>query len=408
MATSKRKGVKSSAQDNFIGPNNVTGVTSTNVGSGRAFNNGRIDVSWTNPTTGNTPTGYKVYDGSTLVATISHPTNTATITGLSSDTAYTYTVKAYDSYGEASGESASAVTATTVPATPSAPTATAQGSAATDDVSWSAPASGGSAITSYDWESNDGKSGNTASTSVSVGQEAGTSQSYRVRAKNANGDSEWSSYSSQITSFSFTPFGFTPFGAFGFTPFGAFGFTPFGAFGFVSFGFTPFGAFGFLNFGFSPSQCVHEDTLIKTPNGLIAAKDIKVGDTVYTLGLDEVDSENPFTLNSSSLTSTGIIEAEIQNIEASQKDVVVWFNGDDSAKFSQEQPMFVKRDGQYQILTSGLVDVNDYLIKIGSEGEILETLVTSVDSQEGEFNVYSFATGPKSWYIAGDYLVHIK
>jgi hypothetical protein len=408
MATSKRKGVKSSAQDNFIGPNNVTGVTSTNVGSGRAFNNGRIDVSWTNPTTGNTPTGYKVYDGSTLVATISHPTNTATITGLSSNTAYTYTVKAYDSYGEASGESASAVTATTVPETPSAPTATAQGSAATDDVSWSAPASGGSAITSYDWESNDGKSGNTASTSVSVGQEAGTSQSYRVRAKNANGDSEWSSYSSQITSFSFTPFGFTPFGAFSFTPFSAFGFTPFGAFGFVSFGFTPFGAFGFLNFGFSPSQCVHEDTLIKTPNGLIAAKDIKVGDLIHTIDINEIDLENSLSLNSISLTSSGLIESEVQNIEASQKDTIVWFNNDDTTKFSQEQPIFIKRDGQYGIISSGLIDINDTLIKVSDSGEIVETLITDIKTQQGNYNVYSFSTGLKPWYIAGGVLVHTK
>jgi len=37
-----RKGTKSSAQDNFIGPNNVSGVSSTNVGSGRAYNDGRL------------------------------------------------------------------------------------------------------------------------------------------------------------------------------------------------------------------------------------------------------------------------------------------------------------------------------------------------------------------------------
>jgi len=402
-----RKGTKSSAQDNFIGPNNVTGVTSTNVGSGRAFNDGRIDVSWTNPSAGNTPTGYKiycdVYGTPTLKATIAHPTNTAQLTGLSSNTSYTVTVKAYDSYAEASGASASAVTVTTVPATPGAPSVSAAGGSATDNVSWSAPADGGSAITSYDWQSNDGKSGNTGSTSVSVGQEAGSQQAYRVRANNANGNSNYSSYSNTITSFSFAPFGFTPFGAFGFTPFGAFGFTPFGAFG-----FTPFGAFGFLNFGFSPSQCVHEDTLIKTPNGLVAAKDIKIGDSIYTLDLNEMNSEDPLSLNSASLTSTGLIQSEVQNIEASQKDALVWFNGDESAKFSQEQPMFVKRDGQYGILSSGLIDVNDILIKVSESGEISETAVTEVNTQEGSFNVYSFATGPKSWYIAGDYLVHIK
>jgi hypothetical protein len=229
-----RKGTKSSAQDNFIGPNDVTGVTSTNVGSGRAFNDGRIDVSWTNPSTGNTPTGYKVYDGATLKATITHPTSTAQITGLSSNTSYTFTVKAYDAYAETAGVSASAVTATTVPATPSAPSVSSP-SAGNDSVSWSAPANGGAAITGYTWESNDSKSGTTSDTSVTVSQEQGTTQAYRVKATNANGDSAFSNYSADVT----TTFSFAPFGAFGFTPFGAFGFTPFGAFGFTPFGFAP-------------------------------------------------------------------------------------------------------------------------------------------------------------------------
>jgi len=230
MAT-RGKGIRSSAQDNFIGPNNVTGVTATDVGTSRAYNNGAITVSWTNPSAGNTPTGYYVYDGATLKATISHPTSTATITGLSSATSYTFTVKAYDSYGTASGASATA-TATTVPATPSAPTVSSVSQQSTDVVSWTAPATGGKAITAYYWTSSDGKSGSTASTSVNVSQEAGTAQTYNVYAVNANGSSGTSANSASFTSFSFSPFGFTPFG---FTPFG---FTPFG---FTPFGFTPFG-----------------------------------------------------------------------------------------------------------------------------------------------------------------------
>jgi hypothetical protein len=260
MAQARKRGLRSSAQDNFIGPNNVTSVTASDVGTGRAFGDGAITVSWTNPTTGNTPTGYKVYDGATLKATVSHPTSTATITGLSGGTSYTFTVKAYDGYNEASGTNAPATTATTVPATPSAPSASTVNGAAQDTVSWSAPNNGGKAITNYYWTSSDGKSGNTANTSVTVNQEAGSQQTYNVRADNGNGSSGTSANSGQVTTFSFTPFGFTPFG---FTPFGAFsfvpfGFTPFGAFSFVPFGFTPFGAFSFTPFaafgafGFTP------------------------------------------------------------------------------------------------------------------------------------------------------------
>ena len=314
----------------------------------------------------------------------------------------------------------SSVTATTVPEAPAAPSVSSP-SAGSDSVSWNAPATGGKTISGYSWESNDSKSGTTngSTTSVSVSQEQGTTQKYRVKASNANGDSAWSAYSADVTTtfsfvpfgafgftpFGFTPFGFTPFGftPFGFTPFGAFGFTPFGAFG-----FTPFGAFGFLNFGFSPSQCVYENTLIKTPTGLIAAKDIKVGDKVYTLDITEVNPNDSMSLNVASLTSNGLIEVEVQNIESSQKDTLVWFNNDDSAKFSQEQPMFVKRDGQYGVVSSGLVDAGDILLKASGSGEIEEVEVTEVNTQEGTFNVYSFSTSPQTWYIAGDYLVHTK
>jgi len=429
-----RKGTKSSAQDNFIGPNNVSGVNATNVGSGRAFNDGRIDVSWTNPSAGNTPTGYKVYDGATLKATISHPTSTAEITGLTSGTSYTFTVKAYDSYGEASGENASAVTATTVPATPSAPTASAQGSAATDDVSWSAPADGGSAITSYDWESNDSKSGNTASTSTSVGQEAGTSQSYRVRAKNANGDSAWSEYSSQVTSFSFTPFSFVPFGAFGFTPFGftpfgafgftPFGFTPFGAFGFTpfgAFGFTPFGAFGFTPFsfapfGFSPPSCIDENTLIDTPNGLVAAKDLQIGSEVYTVSLQEIplsDETGQYDFDyvgfeSDTLTSLQKTTTTIVSAEPSSRDMVICFNGEQDKLYSTSQPVFAKSNNKYQVMPTGAISAGDYLIGVNNDGSFTEILVETIDAVSKNTTVYQFNCEPADWFIAGGYLVHNK
>ena len=428
MAT-VRKGTKSSAQDNFIGPKNVSGVSATNVGSGRAFNDGRIDVSWTNPSAGNTPTGYKVYDGATLKATISHPTSTAQITGLTSGTSYTFTVKAYDSYGEASGENASAVTATTVPATPSAPSASAQASVATDNVSWSAPSDGGTAITSYDWESNDSKSGNTASTSTPVGQEAGTSQSYRVRAKNANGDSAWSEYSSQVTSFSFTPFGFAPFGAFGFTPFGftpfgafgftPFGFTPFGAFGFTpfgAFGFTPFGAFSFAPFGFSPPRCIDENTLIDTPNGLVAAKDLQVGDQVYTVSLQEVplsDETGQYDFDyvgfeSDTLTPLEKTVTTIITIDPSTRDMVICFNGEQDKLYSTSQPVFAKSNNKYQVMPTGALSAGDYLISVNNDGSFAEILIETIDAISKNTTVYQFNCEPADWFIAGGYLVHNK
>jgi len=400
MAAGKKSGRKSQASNDFLEPRAPQSVSATNVGSGRAYNNGRADVTFSLPENSPAATSYTVTSspGSFTGTGSSSPIS---VTGLQSDTAYTFTVVATNAVGNSPASSASSsITATTVPATPGAPSVSSP-NANYDEVAWSAPATGGSAITGYTWTSSDSKTGTQAGTSVTVSQEAGSAQTYNVYATNANGNSGTSASSASVTTtFSFVPFGFAPFG---FTPFGAFGFTPFGAFG-----FTPFGAFGFFQFGFAPSQCVHEDTLIKTPNGLIPAKYINVGDTIYTLDISEINAEDSLSFNSESLISTGLIETEIQNIDPSQKDTIVWFNGDDSAKFSQEQPMFVKRDGQYGILPSGLVDTNDILIKVSSEGEIIETPVTEVNTQEGTFNVYSFSTGPKPWYIAGDYLVHIK
>jgi len=216
----KRIGRKSSAQDNFIGPNPVTNLTATNVPSGRAFNDGRIDLSWTNPTTGNTPTVYRIFrDGSSLT-TVNHPTNTYSDTGRASNTSYSYYVRAEDSFNNAENSNTASATATTVPATPGAPSATA--GVNQDTVSWSAPANGGSAITGYIWAATDGKTnaaggtpggGPTTSTSVTVSQEANTAQTYTVYAINANGNSGVSAASNSVTTLApsfFTPPFFPP------------------------------------------------------------------------------------------------------------------------------------------------------------------------------------------------------
>jgi|694.fasta_scaffold32527_4 hypothetical protein len=203
--------------------------------------------------------------------------------------------------------------------------------------------------------------------------------------------------------FSFAPFGFAPFG---FTPFGAFAFTPV-AFSFVTFSFTPFGAFGFLNFGFSPSQCIHEDTLINTPNGLIPIKNLNIGDQIYSIDSDSLNKDSSINLNSLELMSKGFSITEIDNIVISEKDTVLSFNNEDF-KVSQEQPIFIKRDGIYGVISAGLVDESDYLIKINNSGEIEEVKVNFIQTYSGNFNVYSISLNENSWYVAGDYLVHTK
>jgi chitodextrinase len=143
--------------------------------------------------------------------TVNGASSPITIDGLTSDTAYTFTVIAQNASGNSSPSSASgSVTVTSVPATPTAPTASST-VADQDSVTWSAPATGGKAISIYYWSCDDGKSGNTASTSVTVTQEgAGAStNAYRVIAANANGNSIVSGYSNSVDT-SAPPF-FPPF-----------------------------------------------------------------------------------------------------------------------------------------------------------------------------------------------------
>ena len=292
-----RKGIKSSAQDNFLPPSTPTSPTATNVGTNRPYlatanttsaasaanTGGAVSLSWTLPANSPAATSYTITSTpSTYTVTTGTSATSYTFQGLASATSYTFTIVATNAYGSSSGVTTGSVTATTVPQTITAPTATSP-SAGTDTVSWSAPNNGGSSITNYHWESTDSKSGDTGSTSVNVSQEQGTSQQYRVYATNANGNSAWSDYSASVT----TTFSFVPFGAFGFTPFGAFGFTPFGAFG-----FTPFGAFGF-----SPTtwgKSIGASVLIKTINGFVPIQDVQVGDQLISSTIN----------NLSTLTST--------------------------------------------------------------------------------------------------------
>ena len=205
---SKNIGTKSSAQDNFIGPNPVTGVTAADYlngsNNGRAYNDGAITVSWSAPVAGNTPTGYKVYEAGVLRATVAFGTNTALITGLGSNTSHTYAVSSYDSYLDNSSNAvaAPAATATTVPQTMAAPTAAA--GVDLDTISWVVGDNGGKAILDVYIESNEGTPKNktvttSANGSTTIANEANTAQAYKVRARNANGSGAFSGFSNTVT-----------------------------------------------------------------------------------------------------------------------------------------------------------------------------------------------------------------
>ena len=184
-------------------PASVSNVIATDQGSGRAFaSNGSASVAFTPATVGGAATSFVVTSspGGFSGTGASSP---IVLTGQTPGVSYTYSVVAANSLGSATAISSTAVTATTLAAVISAPTATTNANG-TSDVSWTAPSTGGSAITQYTVTSSPGSITTTTSgTSVTVtGLTNGTAYTFTVTATNANGTNAASSASNSVTPFS--------------------------------------------------------------------------------------------------------------------------------------------------------------------------------------------------------------
>ena len=159
----------------------------------------QVTLNWTGPsdTGGSAITGWKYSkDNGTIWDTIANSnatTTSHTVTGLTNGTAYTFKVRAVNTHGD--GAESDAVTATPA-TTPAAPT----GLSATDNnqasgavrLSWTAGGNGGSAITGYQYSTDNGSSwaatGATTTSHTVTGLTNGTAYTFKVRAVNRKGD----------------------------------------------------------------------------------------------------------------------------------------------------------------------------------------------------------------------------
>lgn len=190
-------------------PGSPTGLTATNTPSGRAFNNGRIDLSWTAPADngGSAINGYRIdrsTDGVSYTTIVNDTATTATTysdTGLSTGQIYYYVVYARNANGAGTGSTAANATVTTAPQTPTITSAT-RVSDTQVSIAFTG-ANGGSAITSVTITSSPSitlsYTGTTSPITVTgtfVGNQAYT---FTMTATNTNGTSSASAASNSVT-----------------------------------------------------------------------------------------------------------------------------------------------------------------------------------------------------------------
>ena len=182
-------------------PSTPTNLTASNT------TESTTDLNWTASTDNIGVTGYDVYQGASVIATV-----TATnyqVTGLSANTNYTFSVRAKDAAGNESASSNQVNVTTLAPDTqaPTAPTnlAASNTTATSTSLSWTA-STDNVGVASYDVYQGASVIGNVAGTSFGVtGLSAETTYSFTVRAKDAAGNESAASNTVNVTTLAAPP-----------------------------------------------------------------------------------------------------------------------------------------------------------------------------------------------------------
>ncbi|MBF9069824.1 fibronectin type III domain-containing protein [Streptacidiphilus fuscans] len=153
-----------------------------------AASSSSLNLSWTEANTSDPAVSYKVYEGSTVVAT---PTTTsATISGLGAGSSHTYTVTAVDASGVESTPSAAVTGSTTGgtggPATPTGLTVSAPTSSSLN-LSWTEANTSDAAVSYKVYEGSSVVATSTTTSATISGLAAGSSHTYTVTAVDASG-----------------------------------------------------------------------------------------------------------------------------------------------------------------------------------------------------------------------------
>jgi hypothetical protein len=418
MAVSKKRGIKSSAQDNFLQPDNVTSLSGTDVGTSRPYlatanttsaasaagTGGAVSLTWTLPAGSPAATSYLVTTSpSTYEADTGSATASYTFQGLASNTSYTFTVRGVNAAGTASGTTSSSVTATTVPQAPQSATATAGVNQNT--IQWTIGATGGKALSKHNVTGSDGtSSGDLASsaTSATIADTAGTAQTYTVTATNANGASAGATTSSVTTLSPFFPF---------------FPYFPF----FPSFAppppppiiavpppppppppppyFAPPPFFPYF-YGF---ESVAATTGIRTTSGLKNAEDIIVGDKLIAMNIDGIDRTTmtwlDWSLENPTFNESNFVETEVMSINTNTTNPIYLVNGD---RYSSTHWILAKKDNVARFVRVTELDTTSKVYSYVEQGFVNITALEVLDIED---TIYSIHCEPYDNFFTENMLV---
>ncbi|CAB5218120.1 Fibronectin type III [uncultured Caudovirales phage] len=429
---SKQAGRFSESANDFLSPMAPTNIIATDVGTNQPYNNAAASVAFSLP--GNSPAADSYTVTSSGGQTATGASSPIVVTGLSSNTSYTFTVVATNTKGSSLASSASSsITVTSVPQAPNA--SLSSPNANEDQVAFSANATGGKPITSFQGTgSSEGSFSGATTSPAAVAVTANVNEYFTVYAVNANGPSLGTTTNAVTTTAPFFPPYFPYFPPFFpyfppyfpyfpyfppyfpyFPPYFPFFpyFPPYFPYFPPYFPYFPyFPSFGpsfpyFPSFG--PHFCVFEDTLILTPEGEVLAKEIKIGDKVNSYSFNELPNSeveyDPATWSSIELTGAENVIAEIDGIKIHEVETTLTFNNDPGKRFSLDHVMLIKKDGTYMFVQASVVEVGDILIS-SFNGQTEETPVESINFIDEKANVYEFRVTPYDLFIAGGLITH--
>jgi len=117
--------------------------------------------------------------------------------------------------------------------------------------------------------------------------------------------------------------------------------------------------------------------------------------------------ESMFAWSSDTLTFGDVVETDVLYL-GPKMSPCVYFNGNEAAKFSFTQTIYVKRDGVYRIVPTSDIEVGDTLIQVLEDGSYSEDVVETIHNVEEPQMTYLIGCEPQDWFVAGGYLVHNK